>query len=134
MEQEPFTFVKKKRTLTFVPMAETAAPKPEVLDPSTTDAAAAVDMVVENAMNEESNQKRTREEGEIEGVSKKQKVDAEEDGEDEKAEAEEKKPSGPVKLGHKTFGNSLELFDYFNSFLHDWAPNLNVNKVIISSI
>jgi hypothetical protein len=25
----------------------------------------------------------------------------------------------------------LELFDYFNTFLHAWRPNLNVNKVII---
>lgn len=93
-------------------MAETASPEPEII-------AATVD----SEINYETIRKRSREEGE-KTVSKKQKVDAE----------EEKKPAGPVTLGNKTFGSSLELFDYFNSFLHAWGLNLDVNKVIIPSI
>ncbi|CAL5198380.1 unnamed protein product [Lathyrus oleraceus] len=87
-------------------MAETASPEPEII-------AATVD----SEINYDTIRKRSREEGE-KTVSKKQKVDAE----------EEKKPAGPVKLGNKTFGSSLELFDYFNSFLHAWGLNLDVNK------
>ncbi|XP_058733218.1 protein EMBRYO DEFECTIVE 514-like [Vicia villosa] len=79
-------------------MAETASPEPEIVA-------------------DETIQKRGRED-DLKTVSKKQKVDAE----------EEKKPSGPVKLGNKTFGSSLELFDYFNTFLHAWGLNLDVNK------
>lgn len=120
-------------------MAEATAPEPEVAEPNTTDAAA-VDMIVENAesaevpgvdsaANGESNEKRAREEEEEkEGVSKKQKVDSE-DEELNGEEEEEKKLSGPVKLGHKSFGSSMEMFDYFYSFLHAWPPYLNVNKV-----
>jgi len=111
-------------------MTETGALEPEIVEPNTT---VAVDMVIENAeltavdsqANDESNQKRARDDDE-KGVSKKLKVEAEVE--------EEMKPSGPVKLGYKTFGTSLELFDYFNSFLHAWGPNLNVNKVSNSSI
>lgn len=96
--------------------------------------AAAVGMVVENtepalvpcgesaANGGETNQKRPREEVKKERVSKKPKVDEEE-------EEEKKKSSGPVKLGFKTFGSSLELFDYFYGLLHAWPPSLNVNKV-----
>lgn len=120
-------------------MTETAAPEPQIVESNAT---VAVDMVIENAelaevtaidseANDESNQKRARDDDE-KRVTKKQKVEAEVE-EDEEGE-EEKKPSGPVKLGYKTFGSSLELFDYFNSFLHAWGPNLNVNKVSNSSI
>ena len=65
-------------------MTETAAPKPEIVEPNTT---VAVGMVIENAelaevpavdseMNDESNQKRARDDNE-KRVSKKQKVEAE---------------------------------------------------------
>ncbi|XP_045790343.1 protein EMBRYO DEFECTIVE 514-like [Trifolium pratense] len=107
-------------------MTETAAP--EVIENAEPAEVSAVD----SAMKDESNQKRTRDEDE-KGVSKKQKkkkkqkVEAEEKKKVVEAE-EKKKPSGPVKLGHKTFASSLELFDYFNTFLHAWRPNLNVNK------
>jgi hypothetical protein len=96
-------------------MTETASP--EVIE----NAEPAEVSAVNSTMKDETNQKRTRDDDAKEGVSKKQKVDAE----------EMKKPSGPVKLGHKTFASSLELFDYLNTFLHAWRPNLNVNKVII---
>ncbi|XP_027368825.1 protein EMBRYO DEFECTIVE 514 [Abrus precatorius] len=79
-------------------------------------------MVVENGETAqvpggEWNEKRTREdEGEEEAcVSKKQKV-------------EEKKPSGPVNLGFKSFASSVEMFDYFYNLLHVWPPYLNLNK------
>ncbi|XP_061346656.1 protein EMBRYO DEFECTIVE 514-like [Gastrolobium bilobum] len=101
-------------------MAESTAPDPEVIEANTTDAA--VDIIVENPeANGESNQKRDREDEEEDGVSKKQKVEAEED---------EKKSSGsdPVKLGPKSFCSSLEMFDYFYKLLHAWPPYLNVNK------
>nr|GMC48343.1 protein DCL, chloroplastic-like [Ipomoea batatas] len=46
------------------------------------------------------------------------------------AEGEKKEDeSGPVTLGPKTFGSSVEMFDYFYKLLHSWSPNLNVNKV-----
>ncbi|XP_061346647.1 protein EMBRYO DEFECTIVE 514-like [Gastrolobium bilobum] len=101
-------------------MAEATAPEPEVVEANTTEAT--VGMVVEDAeANSESNQKRCREDEEEDDVSKKQKVETEE---------EEKKSSGsvPVKLGPKTFGSSLEMFNYFYKFLHAWPPYLNVNK------
>lgn len=81
--------------------------------------------------------KRAREEGEEEndGVSKKQKVEEEEEKSVEEERLQlEKKPeedddSGRVSLGPKSFGSSVEMFDYFFKFLHYWPANLNVNKV-----
>nr|GLL29740.1 protein DCL, chloroplastic-like [Ipomoea trifida] len=37
--------------------------------------------------------------------------------------------SGPVTLGPKSFGSSVEMFEYFYKLLHYWAPNLDINKV-----
>ncbi|KAH1254720.1 hypothetical protein GLYMA_04G169200v4 [Glycine max] len=136
-------------------MAEEAAL--EVVDPNTAAAAAAVDMDVENVEaggnGAEPNQKRAREEEEPQGgdddVSKKQRVDEEneksveeqrlekrdeqeeekgEEKEAEKEEEEEKEASGSVNLGFKSFGSSLEMFHYFYNFLHTWPQYLNVNK------
>ncbi|XP_047155929.1 protein EMBRYO DEFECTIVE 514 [Vigna umbellata] len=118
-------------------MAEPTAPEPGAVDHVATDAA--VDMavesseqaVVDSASNGEPNQKRSREnhDDEVDGVSKKQKVEPEEkrehlNGEDE----EEKKPSVPVKLGYISFASSVEMFDYFNNLLHTWPPYLNLNQ------
>ncbi|TKY55089.1 DNA-directed RNA polymerase V subunit 1 [Spatholobus suberectus] len=113
-------------------MAEATASEPEIVEPTTTDATA--DMAVESsepagvgsASNGEPNQKRTREDNDDgeDGVSKKHKVEAEEEhlnGEDE----EEKKP---VKLGFKSFATSVEMFDYFYNLLHAWPPYVNLNK------
>ncbi|KAG9154742.1 hypothetical protein Leryth_014237 [Lithospermum erythrorhizon] len=33
-----------------------------------------------------------------------------------------------AKLGPKTFGSSVEMFDYFFKFLRFWTPNININK------
>ncbi|KAG9451734.1 hypothetical protein H6P81_004638 [Aristolochia fimbriata] len=79
------------------------------------------------------------------GVPKKQKPDQSGEGESledskednethERAEGEGKegdcKGSDVVSvgLGPKTFGSSVEMFEYFVKLLHSWPPNLNVNK------
>lgn len=36
--------------------------------------------------------------------------------------------SGPVTVGPKTFGSSVEMFDYFHNLLHTWSPNVNMNE------
>lgn len=97
-------------------MAEATASELEIVEPTTTDAAAA-DVAVDGV---ESNLKRTREDSDDEedGVSKKRKVDE-----------EEKEPSGPVKLGFKSFASSVEMFDYFYNLLHAWPPFQNLNQV-----
>ena len=73
-------------------------------------------------------------------LNKKQRVEEEEKsleeerlekvagGEDGQVEEEE---SGRACLGPKTFGSSVEMFDYFYKFLHYWPPNLDVNAVIL---
>ncbi|XP_015945613.1 uncharacterized protein LOC107470717 [Arachis duranensis] len=69
--------------------------------------------------------------------SKKQKVDdrkgkakVDEQSEEKKKEKKKKKdiPTGPVKLGYRTFDSSVDMFDYFYNFLHFWPLNVNVNK------
>ncbi|KAF7838467.1 protein EMBRYO DEFECTIVE 514 [Senna tora] len=111
-------------------MAEETAP--EVAEPNTT---AITDIGADSGTNGESNQKRAREENESEedkdGVSKKLKVDksVEEERLEKLEEAgEEEEKSGPVSLGPKTFGSSVEMFEYFYKFLHHWPPYLKVNK------
>ncbi|KAH9606273.1 hypothetical protein KSS87_014941 [Heliosperma pusillum] len=98
--------------------------------------------VVENES--ESGVKREREE-EIENgnendvVSKKQKVENGEEEEEEKSveevrmetvveEEDEDEKVGPVNLGPKTFGTSIEMFDYFYKLLHHWPISLHANK------
>ncbi|KAE9609629.1 hypothetical protein Lalb_Chr07g0178061 [Lupinus albus] len=74
--------------------------------------------VVDTGTEVESNEKRAREEDNVsEGGAKKQKM-----------EEEKPSPLGPVKLGFKEFGSSLDMFDYFFNFLHAWSPFLIVNK------
>ncbi|VFQ86640.1 unnamed protein product [Cuscuta campestris] len=36
--------------------------------------------------------------------------------------------SGPVTVGPKTFGSSVEMFDYFHKLLHTWSTNVNLNE------
>lgn len=118
-------------------MAEGTAP--EVIDNNNT--VAAVDMDVENV---EATEKRPREEEESHDNDvglKKHKVDEEKSveeqrleksGEEEKKEGEEEKKKeadDPVKLGPKSFANSLDMFHYFYNFLHAWPHHLNINKV-----
>ncbi|KAI3463973.1 hypothetical protein Pfo_020636 [Paulownia fortunei] len=43
-------------------------------------------------------------------------------------EEEEEKELGGATIGPKTFGSSVEIFDYFFKLLHTWPTNLNLNK------
>ncbi|KMT10819.1 hypothetical protein BVRB_5g114730 [Beta vulgaris subsp. vulgaris] len=73
-------------------------------------------------------------------VSKKQKLDDEKSVEETRMEKlqensgeveEEKKEEkivDPVKIGPKTFGSSLEMFNYFYKLLHSWPLFLDLNK------
>ncbi|KAJ8772989.1 hypothetical protein K2173_028166 [Erythroxylum novogranatense] len=59
------------------------------------------------------------------------KVEEEIDGNGEEKgeeEEEEKEEVGPVTLGPKSFGSSVEMFDYFYKFLHFWPPHVKINK------
>lgn len=74
-------------------------------------------------------------------VSKKQKLNDEKSVEETRMEKlqensgeveEEKKEEkivDPVKIGPKTFGSSLEMFNYFYKLLHSWPLFLDLNKV-----
>ncbi|KAM3307888.1 protein EMBRYO DEFECTIVE [Capsicum chacoense] len=50
------------------------------------------------------------------------------DGAEKVDDGEKKVGSGPVSVGPKNFGSSVEMFDYFYKLLHSWSPNLNLNK------
>ncbi|KAJ8560544.1 hypothetical protein K7X08_022404 [Anisodus acutangulus] len=91
------------------------------------------DMDVE-AKEENGGSKRPREE-ETEDPTKKLKVDKSVEEErlenlegSEKVDEEKKVGSGPVSVGPKNFGSSVEMFDYFYKLLHSWSTNLNLNK------
>lgn len=105
----------------------------EALDPVSED----MDLVGESAANAA---KRAREEEGDDDVSKKQKMDKSveeerleklggEQKEEEEEGDEEKGETAPVSLGPKSFGSSVEMFDYFYNFLHYWPPNININQV-----
>ncbi|KAL2244228.1 UNVERIFIED_CONTAM: hypothetical protein Sindi_0540800 [Sesamum indicum] len=40
-----------------------------------------------------------------------------------------KEGMGRATVGPKTFGSSVEMFDYFYKILHSWPTNLDLNKV-----
>lgn len=135
-------------------MAEETAPGPNGGDAASVNASDSMELENSNvpatdvdntglepnsAADGESNGKRGREasaEGgiEVDGkdeASKKKKVEkSEEDerlnkvGEGEKG----REPSGPVRLGPKTFASSSEMFNYFYNFVQFWPANLNINK------
>ncbi|MQL85819.1 hypothetical protein Taro_018355 [Colocasia esculenta] len=46
----------------------------------------------------------------------------------EEGEKDEKVDGAPVKLGPKSFGSSVDMFEYFYKFLHAWSPYLDVSK------
>lgn len=84
--------------------------------------------------------KRVREEDEEleQNGDKKPKIDDEKSLEEQRFESsgvgdektgEEKEADGAT-VGPKTFGSSVEMFDYFYKLLHAWSPNLNLNKVM----
>lgn len=54
------------------------------------------------------------------------------DGEDKMKEQEEEETAG-ASVGMKSFGSSVEMFDYFYKLLHTWPANIDLNKVNESS-
>lgn len=78
---------------------------------------------------------REEEEGEEEAAKRTKTEKSVEEERLEEAEKEgdaiEKADGVPVKLGPKTFGSSVEMFDYFYKLLHAWSPDLEINKVSI---
>ncbi|XP_009778678.1 protein EMBRYO DEFECTIVE 514 [Nicotiana sylvestris] len=77
---------------------------------------------------ENGSSKRLREEGdelEVNGengdATKKPKVE-------NSVQEEKKDGSDPVSVGSKSFGSSVEMFDYFYKLLHSWTLNLDLNK------
>ncbi|CAA0826617.1 Protein of unknown function (DUF3223 [Striga hermonthica] len=87
---------------------------------------------------EDGGSKRAREEEEEEEEEpderreKKAKIEdaktVESSGDDDGKMEEDVKESGRAAVGLKTFGYSVEIFDYFFKLLHAWPPNLNINK------
>ncbi|GAV60981.1 DUF3223 domain-containing protein [Cephalotus follicularis] len=110
---------------------ELANTNSERVNPSTED----MDLETQEPAPTNQEGKRAREEGD-EGVSKKQKVEKEKLVEENREEdknvegegGEEEEETGRVSLGSKSFGSSVEMFDYFYKLLHYWPPNLNINK------
>ena len=130
-------------TITFTKMAEKLAETSEAtaaatadgakhMDVETSEPAAAQNCDEADAINGEveANSKRVRDEEGSEGNDAK-KTKVEKTPEEERLEeklGEGEKP-GRVSLGPKSFGSSVEMFDYFYKFLHYWPTDLNVNKV-----
>ncbi|XP_011023607.1 PREDICTED: protein DCL, chloroplastic-like [Populus euphratica] len=68
------------------------------------------------------------EEGRLEKIEEEGKAEGEGGREEKEEKKEEEEKSGPVSLGPKSFGSAVEMFDYFYNFLHQWPPNIKVNK------
>lgn len=98
-------------------MADVAAPEaPMEVEPKA--GVAEAEIPAEDSNN--GAEKRSREEQEQEEAEHREK----------RSKTEEEKKSVEVVIGPKTFGTSVEMFDYFYKLLHSWTPNLNVNKVM----
>ncbi|XP_016459717.1 protein EMBRYO DEFECTIVE 514-like [Nicotiana tabacum] len=113
-------------------MAETEPQAPETVAQTEKEETSAQKMDVEaqaaDDAAENGGSKRLREEGdelEVNGengdATKKPKVD-------NFVEEKKKDGSDPVTVGPKSFGSSMEMFDYFYKLLHSWTLNLNLNK------
>ncbi|XP_073295416.1 uncharacterized protein [Primulina huaijiensis] len=51
------------------------------------------------------------------------------DGEDEiEEQKEEEEEAAGASVGMKSFGSSVEMFDYFYKLLHTWPANIDLNK------
>lgn len=125
------------------PEVAAAVPAVEAVVEAEKEDTSAQDMDVEaqaaDDTEENGGSKRPREEEnevEKEDATKKLKVDKSveeerfENLDGSKTVDEEKKDvSGPISVGPKNFGSSVEVFNYFYKLLHSWSPNLNLNKV-----
>ncbi|KAH6824368.1 hypothetical protein C2S53_015663 [Perilla frutescens var. hirtella] len=104
-------------------MADNAAPEPEAPMEVESKAEVSVDKIpAEDSENGAA--KRSREED----VEAEQKEEKRAKTEEDKSGEEEKNGGEAVAVGPKTFGSSVEMFDYFHKLLHSWIPNLNLNK------
>ncbi|XP_015077231.1 protein EMBRYO DEFECTIVE 514-like [Solanum pennellii] len=124
------------------PEVAAAVPAVEAVVEAEKEDTSAQDMDVEaqaaDDTEENGGSKRPREEEnevENEDATKKLKVDKSveeerfENLDGSKTVDEEKKDvSGPISVGPKNFGSSVEMFNYFYKLLHSWSPNLNLNK------
>ncbi|XP_073036739.1 uncharacterized protein [Primulina eburnea] len=84
--------------------------------------------------------KRTREEDESTEPNGEKRIKAESekcsgeegvgDGEDkiEEQKEEEEEEAAGASVGMKSFGSSVEMFDYFYKLLHTWPANIDLNK------
>nr|XP_009778685.1 PREDICTED: protein DCL, chloroplastic-like isoform X2 [Nicotiana sylvestris] len=113
-------------------MAETEPQASETVAQTEKEEASAQKMDVEaqaaDDAAENGSSKRLREEGdelEVNGengdATKKPKVE-------NSVQEEKKDGSDPVSVGSKSFGSSVEMFDYFYKLLHSWTLNLDLNK------
>ncbi|CAL4929474.1 unnamed protein product [Urochloa decumbens] len=64
----------------------------------------------------------------VEGDTKEEKEEETKDAKEGENGKGEKADAKPVKLGPKEFATAIEMFDYFFSLLHSWAPQLDFNK------
>ncbi|KAL2254051.1 protein DCL, chloroplastic-like [Sesamum indicum] len=110
------------------PKAEvTVDPKPEE-DSENVGSKRARDEDEEPELNGEKRAK-TEDEKSVEEVRLDSSGDGEGKAEEEKkGEKEEGEEAGGATIGPKTFGSSVEMFDYFYKLLHAWPANLNLNK------
>lgn len=106
-------------------MADDAAPFP----PMEVESVITDDKPVEDSEN--GGAKRSREEAEEveQKEEKRAKTEDEKPGE-EKSAGDGEVTAEPVAVGPKTFGSSVEIFDYFYKLLHSWTPNIDLNKVM----
>ncbi|CAA0836065.1 Protein of unknown function (DUF3223 [Striga hermonthica] len=74
--------------------------------------------------------KRAREEDEAadENGEKKAKIEGDKSGDGDEKIEEDETESSSAAVGPKTFGSSVEIFDYFFKLLHAWPTNLDINK------
>ncbi|KZV23312.1 protein DCL, chloroplastic-like [Dorcoceras hygrometricum] len=73
--------------------------------------------------------KRNREEDEGSEPTGEKRIRAESEVEEKSEEPEKQEEEANVAVvGMKTFGSSVEMFDYFYKLLHTWPPNIDLNK------
>ncbi|KAL0421905.1 UNVERIFIED_CONTAM: protein EMBRYO defective [Sesamum latifolium] len=71
---------------------------------------------------------KTEDEKSVEEVRLESSGDGEGEAEEEKKGEKEGEEAGGATIGPKTFGSSVEMFDYFYKLLHAWPANLSLNK------
>ncbi|GFP87855.1 protein dcl chloroplastic [Phtheirospermum japonicum] len=118
-------------------MADEATPEVPMEHEPKLEVAADPMPVEEDSENGGSKRAREEDEEQKENEEKKAKVENEKAVEEKGLESsgdgdgkmeEDGKESDGATVGPKTFGSSVEIFDYFFKLLHAWPTNLNLNK------